>query len=195
MAATPAKKRALLSLLPLLQEHIWATHRQTQMLDGPVVSGGGFGSESSTARLIWASDIHDQLRGEYRLDAVMTALEELYGDSRLRTLSVWYEYVEPWREFEPARRQELAEEGIDFMLDRIEGSLAPYEPVAPRKPKLTLEQRDRVICALHFQEGWSPRRLAKEYNLTKRRVQAIIAEQKRTIEAQADVEEATCTQK
>jgi hypothetical protein len=70
----------------------------------------------------------------YRTGAIEQALDELYNQSPALAQSVYYEYVEPWTEFNPGNRAKWSEAGLHFLATYIRGDIPFHSPDVLHEP-------------------------------------------------------------
>lgn len=103
----------------------------------------------------------------YRTGAIERALGVLYDHSPALSQSVYYEYVEPWTEFNPDNRAKWSEAGLHFLATYIPGDIPFHSPDVLHEP-WRCEARK-----LHA-EGLSVRQIARALGRAKTRVWAAI---------------------
>ena len=70
----------------------------------------------------------------YRTGAVERALDVLYDHSPAVAQAVYYEYVEPWAEFNPCDRPKWSEAGLHFLATFIPGDIPFHSPDSLHEP-------------------------------------------------------------
>jgi len=89
----------------------------------------------------------------YRTFEIRDALDVLGDHSPAVAQSVYYEYVEPWPEFSPAKRKKFSEAGLHFLAAYIPGDI-PFHSLDPIHEPWRYEARKlhkqglpiRLIC-------------------------------------------------
>lgn len=170
------KRRALLTLLPLLIYDVEETQKFTRAPDAE--------SGRSTSRgesLVRATLLYDALCRRWQLATVRGALENLWDYQRPLALAVWYQHVSPWPEYHPDQREDMAERGVDWMVGNIRVTLLEYIPNRPKTP-ISIQRRDIQIMELK-EGGWKTREIAQRFDITEHRVKQIVKRQRDALRA------------
>lgn len=147
------KIAALRSVLPLLHAHheMMGAMRVRTSMEGLQSEGGDEGWQHfrwTAPPLPEAQDLawverQRRLSRRYRLYAVTLSLQKLERHKPGWAAAIYYTYIEPWTEWNPDRRKEWAENGLEWMAEEIPGEVPPYNPVA--RPAEQVRQRDAEI--------------------------------------------------
>ena len=106
-------------------------------------------------------------RIRYRTKNIEDALDVLYLHSPAAAQAVYYEYVEPWSEFNPDTRGKWSEAGLHFLAAFIRGDI-PFHSLDP------VHERWRYEARRLKREGLSVRQIAKRMDMGSASVQAAI---------------------
>jgi len=115
----------------------------------------------------------------YRLGEVEDALDRLWSGQLepehggLLAKCVHFEYVEPFPQFMPGRRQELAEAGLKVLAHAIDGALPDPAESRAQAERALRRERDAEIVRLH-RSGQSEAFLARHYHLTRSELMQIL---------------------
>lgn len=95
--------------------------------------------------------------------------------------ALYWVYVEPWDRFDPERRQERAEEGVQWLAERFQGYLPTYEPGRrtrrSREPRmLSSEERNAKIVELASPPySWGWKRIANHLGCSETTISAVLS--------------------
>lgn len=103
----------------------------------------------------------------YRTGELSRALDVLYEQSRCVAQATYYEYVEPWDEFMPAKRRKYAKAGTYFLAGFIRGDVPAFS-LDPICQPWRSQARD-----LHAQ-GYSARAIAKMLGRNRQSIRAAL---------------------
>jgi DNA-binding CsgD family transcriptional regulator len=117
------------------------------------------------------------LRSAYHLGEITDSLERLAGFApwgRYYASAVYWEHVEPWTSWNPAKRREWSEYGLDFMAENITVDLEPFRMGNRQTGKLS---RNEEIVRLR-EAGLSYHQISKTLRCSKSTVSALLSGRK-----------------
>lgn len=130
----PEKIAALRSVLPLLHAHHELIHELrirtswegmgVEECRGPSLSG----AVSEKRDMAWI-ECQKSLSHRYRLHAVSLSLQKLNRHKPGWAAAIYYGLIEPWTDWNPDRREEWMENGLEWMAREIPGDVPNYNPV------------------------------------------------------------------
>ena len=187
------KIEALRSLLPLLDDYL-------ELVDSPctakvlaldpddLLAASGPSPEPDDNRDERWIEARDQARRKYRLAAVDQSLASLEAKGPLGARyarAAYYEFVQPWTEYDQDNREDLAEAALGWMAREIPGDVDPFSLESPIS---TWRARVRELQ----NDGLSVRQIARATGRSTKSVQSALKAKGSPVTDQA-VEERLCS--